>query len=139
LPDVFDTAARSAVMSKACSKGNKSTEMRLIEVFAAQEIKGWRRNYRVKGRPDSVFLKKRIAVFVDGCFWHGYACRNTRPKQNEGYWKAKRERNIARDRSVAELFERRGWIVLCIWACELKKKNFPALVVKLERLYETRQ
>jgi DNA mismatch endonuclease (patch repair protein) len=139
LPDVFDTAARSTVMSKVRSKGNKSTEMRLIEVFAEQEIKGWRRNYRVKGRPDFVFLKKRIAVFVDGCFWHGHDCRNTRPKQNEGYWKAKRERNIARDRSVAEMFERRGWIVLRVWECELKKKNLPALVVKLECLHETRQ
>jgi DNA mismatch endonuclease (patch repair protein) len=69
MADVFDKETRSAVMSKIRSKGNKSTEMRLIEVFAELGIKGWRRNYPVKGHPDFVFPKMRIAVFVDGCFY----------------------------------------------------------------------
>lgn len=131
MADVFDTAMRSSVMSKVRSKGNKSTEIRLIEVFAEQGIKGWRRNYPVKGHPDFVFSKRRIAVFVDGCFWHGHDCRNTRPKQNEQFWTEKRQRNMARDKAVTEAFERRGWTVLRIWECELKKKNLPNLIERL--------
>ena len=132
MADVYDKATRSAVMSKVRGKGNKSTELRLIEVFRENGIIGWRRNYPVKGRPDFVFPDKHIAVFVDGCFWHGHDCRNTRPKENAEYWMNKRERNIARDEIVTEAFEKRGWTVLRIWECELKKKNQDALNVKLE-------
>lgn len=135
MADVFDKATRSAVMSKVRSKGNKSTELRLIEFFGERGIKGWRRNYPVKGHPDFVFPKRRIAVFVDGCFWHGHDCRNTRPKENADFWMAKRERNVARDKAVTEEFERRGWTVLRIWECELKKKNLPELLAKLENLF----
>jgi len=130
--DVYDKATRSAVMSKVRGKGNKSTELRLIEVFRENGIIGWKRNYPVKGRPDFVFLDIRIAVFVDGCFWHGHDCRNTRPKENAEYWMNKRERNIARDEIVTEVFKKRGWTVLRIWECELKRKNQYALNVKLE-------
>lgn len=110
--DIFDKNTRSEIMSKVRSKGNKSTEIRLIEIFAARGIKGWRRNYPVKGHPDFVFLKEKIAVFVDGCFWHGHDCRNTRPKQNEEFWQAKREKNIAHDKAVTEEFIRRGKDIL---------------------------
>lgn len=135
MTDVFNKAKRSSVMSKVRSKGNKSTELRLIEVFAERDIKGWRRNYSVKGHPDFVFPKRRIAVFVDGCFWHGHNCRNTRPKQNEDFWSAKRERNATRDKVVTEEFERRGWTVLRIWECELRKKNLPELLAKFDGLF----
>ncbi|WRS28402.1 very short patch repair endonuclease [Oscillospiraceae bacterium MB08-C2-2] len=131
MPDVYDKATRSAVMSKVRSKGNKSTELRLIEVFHEYGITGWRRNYTVKGHPDFVFMERRIAVFVDGCFWHGHDCRNTRPKENEDFWAAKRERNIMHDREVTAKFEQRGWTVVRIWECELKKKNLPKLLAKL--------
>jgi DNA mismatch endonuclease (patch repair protein) len=131
MPDVYDKATRSAVMSKVRSKGNKSTELRLIEVFHEYGITGWRRNYTVKGHPDFVFMERRIAVFVDGCFWHGHDCRNTRPKENEDFWAAKRERNIMHDKEITAKFEQRGWTVVRIWECELKKKNLPKLLVKL--------
>jgi DNA mismatch endonuclease, patch repair protein len=135
MTDVFDKATRSVIMSKVRSKGNKSTEMRLIDVFGEYGIKGWRRSYPVKGHPDFVFFKERIAIFVDGCFWHGHDCRNTRPKQSEKFWTAKRERNVARDKAITKEFERRGWIVLRVWECELKKKNLPALLEKFAQLF----
>ena len=137
MADVFDKETRSAVMSRVRSKGNKSTELRLIEIFRSKGITGWRRNYPVKGHPDFVFPKKRIAVFVDGCFWHGHDCRNTRPKANEEFWAAKRERNIVRDTAVTGEFEKRGWLVLRIWECELKRKNLPVLLEKLNPCVET--
>ena len=67
------------------SKGNKSTEAKLILYFKSQHIAGWQRHYNIIGKPDFVFLKNRISVFVDGCFWHGHSCRNLNPSQNKEY------------------------------------------------------
>ena len=131
MADVFDKEKRSNIMQKVRSKGNKSTELKLIEVFREMGITGWKRNYPVKGHPDFVFLKKKVAVFVDGCFWHGHDCRNTRPADNQEYWQRKRERNIRHDKEITELFESRGWRVLRIWECEFKVKNRQALLEKI--------
>lgn len=123
MPDIFDKTMRSSIMRKVRSSGNKSTEIRLITLFKKAGINGWSRNYPVKGNPDFVFLSHRVAVFVDGCFWHGHDCRNTRPNENSEYWAKKRERNIQRDIEVTDMFINRGWTVLRIWECELKKVN----------------
>lgn len=134
MADIFDDKKRSEIMSKVHSKNNKSTELKLIDVFKENGIVGWRGNYSVKGHPDFVFLDKKIAIFVDGCFWHGHDCRNTRPSDNADYWTKKRERNIKHDKEITELFEQRGWTVIRIWECELKKKNRELLLEKLRIL-----
>lgn len=131
MADVFDAKKRSEIMSKVHSQNNKSTELRLIQIFKKNGVTGWRRNYEVKGRPDFVFLDKKIAIFVDGCFWHGHDCRNTRPVDNAEYWSKKQERNMCHDREITSLFERRGWTVIRIWECELKKENQGSLFEKL--------
>ena len=131
MADVFKKEKRSEIMSAVHSKQNKTTELRLIEIFKEHKITGWRRNYKVKGHPDFVFLDKKIAIFVDGCFWHGHDCRNTRPSDNQEYWQKKRERNIRHDKEITALFESRGWMVIRIWECELKKKNGKKLAQKL--------
>ena len=136
--DVFDKAKRSDIMRKVKSKNNKSTEQKLIRFFNDNKITGWRRNYPVKGRPDFVFVKERIAVFVDGCFWHGHDCRNTKPSDNQEYWRKKRERNMRRDKEVTEMFERRGWKVLRIWECELKNKNIAVVLEKWHAISQSR-
>ncbi len=123
MADTFSKEERSAVMQKVKSKGNKSTEQKLIEIFKANGITGWRRHYSVVGKPDFVFIKKKVAVFADGCFWHGHHCRNTVPKQNPEYWNKKRERNILRDKKINLLFENRGWTVLRLWECDIKSGN----------------
>lgn len=134
MADVFDKEKRSGIMSVIRSKGNKSTELKLIEVFKKNGIIGWRRNYKVKGHPDFIFPHKKIAIFVDGCFWHGHDCRNTRPSDNSEYWQKKRERNIKHDKEVTALFENRGWTVIRVWECELKRKNEQILFDKLNCL-----
>lgn len=134
MTDVFDKATRSRVMSAVKSKNTKSTELRLISYFKQNNITGWRRGYKVKGHPDFVFLKKRIAIFADGCFWHGHNCRNTHPKDHEEYWRQKIERNMQRDINVNLTFKQRGWTVIRIWECELKKSNINILESKLEPL-----
>ncbi len=123
MSDVFSKEQRSEIMRSVKSKNTKSTELKMVKLFKDNKITGWRRTYPVKGHPDFVFLEKRVAIFVDGCFWHGHDCRNTRPSSNEEYWQKKRERNAQHDKEITELFEKRGWTVLRIWECELKKKN----------------
>lgn len=134
MPDIFSKEDRSRIMRRVKSTGNRSTELKLIEYFKEKHITGWRRHYGVKGHPDFVFLDRHIAVFVDGCFWHGHDCRNTRPSANEEYWNKKRQKNVAHDKEVTALFRERGWYVIRIWECELKKKNRPLLDEKFHSL-----
>lgn len=123
MADVFSPEKRSEVMKKVRSKKNKSTELRLIEIFKQYGVTGWRRNYPVKGHPDFVFLDKRIAIFVDGCFWHGHDCRNTKPENNKEYWNKKRIQNARHDSMITACFEQRKWKVIRIWECELNKQD----------------
>ncbi len=123
MSDVFNKEKRSQIMRAVKSRNTKSTERTLLSLLKENGVTGWRRNYDVKGHPDFVFLKQRVAIFVDGCFWHGHDCRNTHPSDNADYWQKKREKNIRHDKEVTKYFEERGWTVLRIWECELKKKN----------------
>ena len=134
MADVYSPEKRSEVMKKVRSKKNKSTELRLIEIFKQYGVTGWRRNYPVKGHPDFVFLDKKIAIFVDGCFWHGHDCRNTKPKNNKEYWVKKQMGNITHDKEVTALFQNRGWKVLRIWECELKKSKVNNIEDKLNTI-----
>lgn len=134
--DVFDPEKRSDIMRRVKSAGNRSTEERMLVFFKEHGIKGWRRNYKIYGKPDFVFRKQKTAVFLDGCFWHGHDCRNTRPTQNAAYWQKKRARNMTRDADVTAYLEKLGWTVVRIWECELKKKNQDALWDRLRVFYE---
>ena len=132
MADVFLPEKRSEIMRKVKSKRNQSTEMRLIAFFKANGIKGWRRNYPLTGKPDFVFPKLKTVIFADGCFWHGHDCRNTRPEQNKEYWTKKRERNVRRDQEVTATLTRRGWNVVRIWECEIKKGDFENLNIRIQ-------
>lgn len=129
--DIFDEKVRSDIMRKVKSKGNKSTELRLIKLFKENGINRWRRNYPVKGHPDFIFLDKRVAIFVDGCFWHGHNCRNTKPREHSNYWNEKLSNNLKRDSEITDLFNTRGWSVLRIWECELKRKNQAETLLRI--------
>lgn len=131
MADIFSPEKRSSVMRQIKSNDNKSTELRLVNIFKQKGITGWRRNYPVKGRPDFVFLKEKLAIFVDGCFWHGHDCRNTRPVGNQEYWLRKRERNMTHDKEATLRFESRGWRVLRIWECELKIRKAEATTERI--------
>ncbi|MBW8012880.1 MAG: very short patch repair endonuclease [Chloroflexi bacterium] len=118
--DIFTKKERSEIMRAVRSGKNKSTELLLISLFKDNGIKGWRRNYKLFGKPDFIFLRKRLAVFVDGCFWHGHECRNTKPTSNADYWETKINKNKNRDLNVTEVLSKKGWTVLRIWECELR-------------------
>ena len=123
MADVFTKEQRSMVMRQVKSSRNKSTELKLIKFFKTYQITGWRRNYPIFGKPDITFPKAKIAIFVDGCFWHGHNCRNTVPKDNADYWLKKIERNKNRDTEVGKALEKKGWLVIRFWECELKNEE----------------
>lgn len=131
--DILTQAQRSALMAKVRGAGNASTELRLVAVFRALGITGWRRKAAVLGKPDFVFPKLRIAVFVDGCFWHGCPLHATQPKQNAKFWREKIARNQARDHVVTRTLRARGWRVLRLWEHELTRKYERRLLARLRR------
>jgi len=141
--DIFSQTKRSEVMSRIKGSGNKDTELRLILIFKAHRITGWRRKAAVFGKPDFVFPKlppspmlrrtSKLAVFVDGCFWHGCPIHAAKPKSNRVFWETKITRNMARDRLVNRALRRIGWRVLRIWEHELTKKNSRRLATRLRR------
>lgn len=119
--DTFTKQKRSQIMRAVKSRGNKSTEERLVQVFKANKIVGWRRKYELLGHPDFVFPKQKIAIFADGCFWHGHGCRNITPSNNAEYWRKKIQRNILHDKNVTSILKKLGWKVIRIWECEIRR------------------
>lgn len=116
---------RSDIMRSVKSSGNKSTELMLIDYFKKSKISGWRRNYKLEGKPDFVFPKSRVAIFADGCFWHGHNCRNLTPKSNQAYWQNKIERNKKRDKNINKTLRAKGWKVIRIWECKIASFRYP--------------
>jgi DNA mismatch endonuclease (patch repair protein) len=134
--DIFTKAKRSEVMSRIRSRGNKDTELALAKFFRRNKITGWRRNQKIFGKPDFIFPKLKLAIFVDGCFWHGCPKHETKPKNNRTFWKNKFARNKARDVLVTRMLRRAGWRVLRVWEHELAKKNEPRLLRQIHRALE---
>ncbi len=101
--------------------GNKETEVALAGLMRRNGITGWRRNQRVMGKPDFVFRRERVAVFVDGCFWHGCPKHANMPANNRAFWKKKLTGNKRRDKVVNRALRKAGWKVIRIWEHELVK------------------
>ena len=139
MSDVFTKAKRSEVMSRIRSRGNKDTEEALAGLFRRHKFTGWRRNQKVFGHPDFVFLRLRLAVFVDGCFWHGCPMHKTFPKNNAVFWREKIARNQARDRLVSRELRRDGWRVMRIWEHELVRKQEVKLLRRLNSFFLEQQ
>ena len=118
-------------MAAIHSHGNRDTELRLVALLRAHSITGWRRHRPLFGKPDFVFLKLKLAVFVDGCFWHGCPIHGTKPKHNAKFWREKISTNQARDRLVTRTLRARGCRVLRLWEHELARKNERRLLARL--------
>lgn len=118
----FGGLTRSELMSRIRGKGNASTEERLAMLLRAARLKGWRRHLDLPGRPDFAWRRERVAVFVDGCFWHGHTCGNLVPRTNAEKWAAKIGGNRRRDRRVTRQLRAMGWRVARIWECDLARR-----------------
>jgi DNA mismatch endonuclease (patch repair protein) len=134
MADVFTKAKRSEVMSRIRSRGNEDTEIALAKLLRRHGIKSWRRHQPVFGKPDFIFWKARLAIFVDGCFWHCCPKCGHIPKTRRTYWREKIHRNKNRASAVNRTLRAQGWRVLRIWEHELAKKNEARLVKRLKFL-----
>ncbi|WP_082405973.1 very short patch repair endonuclease [Achromobacter xylosoxidans] len=117
------TIERSAIMRAVKSRGNASTEGRMVTILRRARLIGWRRHLKIVGAPDFAFPAARVAVMVHGCFWHGCPRHYRSPTSNAAYWSAKIARNIARDRLVRARLRRDGWSVLTFWEHDLKRED----------------
>ncbi len=98
-------------------------EVTLRKALWAARLRGYRKNVaKLPGKPDLVFGRARLAVFVHGCFWHQcpHCKRNRTPKANSAYWQRKFERNAERDRLNSEALEAMGYRVLVVWECQIR-------------------
>ena len=133
MPDVFTKAKRSEVMSRIRGRGNKETELELMKLLREHRITGWRRNQKVFGKPDFLFRRNRLALFVDGCFWHGCPKHCKIPAGNRSFWKKKFAANKARDRRVNRELRRLGWQVIRIWEHDLARRQNHS-IARIERV-----
>ncbi len=133
MADVFTKKKRSQVMSRIRSSGGP-TEQRFRK--AVREAYGGRTKVddeRLPGRPDVSIYKLKIAVFMDGCFWHGCPTHSRTPKSNVEFWERKITNNKRRDRRVRKALRAMGWKVWVVWEHELK--DFRRLVKNLRRRF----
>lgn len=121
-------------MALVKGRGNKSTELRFVALLRSRRISGWRRHTSLPGRPDFTFPAEKVAIFVDGCFWHGCKRCYRRPKSNIEFWAGKLRENMNRDRRVDRRLRREGWKVLRIWEHSLGRES--SLVSRLRRALE---
>ncbi len=123
-------------MSRIRSHGNRGTELRLATWLRKSKITGWRRRQKLFGKPDFVFRKARLAVFVDGCFWHVCPKHATLPAGNRAFWKRKLSANQRRDKLVARTLRAQGWRVLRIWEHDLAAGRMPKTLERITRSLE---
>ena len=133
MTDRITKEQRSKNMSHIRSK-DTSIELKVRKYLFSLGYR-YRVNYKkLPGKPDIVFTKKKIAIFIHGCYWHGHNC-NSRyahiSKSNTNYWNTKIQRNQERDKRNIEQLEKDGWKVIVLWECELKD-NFEEIKTKLE-------
>ena len=107
---------RSKIMAGIRSRGNATTELALGKLLCAADLKGYRKHWPVAGKPDFAWPGRKVAVFVDGCFWHGCPKHATQPATNRAFWRNKFARNKARDRVVNRILRHlsRGWNLLFV-------------------------
>lgn len=135
--DNLSSADRSRTMATIRSRGNRSTEWRLRSALMRAGIGKWVLHPPdIPGKPDFFFPRERIAIFIDGCFWHCCpACRFPVPQTNRRYWRAKLLRNIARDREVS--WQLKGWKIrhIRVWEHEMKSRILLVKqIVKLQKV-----
>lgn len=123
MADTFSKKERSRIMAAVKSTGNKVTENSLTTILRRDRLTGWRRHPRVFGNPDFAFNGQRLALFVDGCFWHGCPSHLRMPASNRGYWTKKIARNQTRDRIITRSLRLKGWRVVRIWEHELRNET----------------
>jgi DNA mismatch endonuclease (patch repair protein) len=132
--DTFSKIERSRIMASVKSRNTKSTELRFISILKSKGIIGWRRNYPLSGKPDFIFPRLRIAVFIDGCFWHGCPQHCRMPSSNIKYWTEKIEKNKTRDKKITKALKTKGWQTIRIWEHAIKSGKLDYKLNRIKKL-----
>ena len=120
MADWLTPEQRSRNMASIRSKGNATTERVFLSILRHARISGWRRHLNLPGKPDFAFRSQRVAIFLDGCFWHGCPRCYRLPQDNRAYWKKKLVANRRRDQRRSRQLRSLGWRVVRIWEHTLK-------------------
>jgi len=120
MTDVLTKKQRSFNMSQIKGKNTKP-EVILRRLLYSKGIRGYRIHYKIFGKPDIVFIKKKIVIFIDGCFWHKCPVCFVKPETRMEFWMEKIEKNVERDKTVNKNLEKEGWVVLRFWEHEIDK------------------
>lgn len=131
--DNVSKEVRSRIMAGIRSRGNATTELTLGELLWAAGLRGYRKHWRVQGKPDFAWPGRKVAVFVDGCFWHGCSCKCL-PNTNRAFWRDKIETNKRRDLRVARSLRWEGWKVIRVKECAIRK---PSTLARIARALES--
>jgi len=118
--DVHTKKQRSYNMSMIKGKNTKP-ELSLRKLLSSKKVRGYRLNYKLPGKPDIVFGKYKIVIFIDGCFWHRCPKCFIEPENNKNFWKSKIKGNVKRDKIVNKILKKEGWQVIRIWEHLLRK------------------
>jgi len=134
MTDCYPKETRSRVMSKIRSK-NTQPELQLRKLLWSKGLRGYRiHNKNLPGNPDIAFSKKKIAIFIDGCFWHGCPICYVEPKTNRDYWLPKIRNTIERDNTQQKELESAGWVVIRIWEHDIKNDVQNAVDTIIEKI-----
>jgi DNA mismatch endonuclease, patch repair protein len=127
---------RSRIMASVKSRGNRSTEQAAAVVLRQVGLGGYRKHWPIAGKPDFAWPGLRVALFVDGCFWHGCPTCNRPSKSNVSFWEKKVSDNRRRDKRVTRLLRRHGWSVVRVWECRV---GTFATRARIQRIVEGRR
>lgn len=125
---------RSYCMSQIRSRNTK-IEIAFKKHTRKMGLSGWRTKSSLVGKPDFYFPKKKIAVFIDGCFWHRCPECFVKPKSKNKYWNTKIKRNVERDKKISPALRRKGVTVIRFWEHEIKR-DINRCFLKLKKIYE---
>jgi DNA mismatch endonuclease (patch repair protein) len=121
--DTVPKKVRSKIMAAIKPFGNKTTELAMDRLLSQNGLRGYRKHWPIAGKPDFAWPKLKIALFVDGCFWHGCPRCKRIPKSNVEFWTTRILGNRKRDRRVANSLRKEGWAVIRVWECSLAKER----------------
>ncbi|SRR5579884_14692 len=130
MTDWLSPDQRSYNMSSIRSVKNRSTEETFARLLRKAHISGWRRHFALPGKPDFTFRSQKLAVFVDGCFWHGCPKCYRPPEDNRKYWAAKLDLNRRRDTRNSRQLRAEGWKVMRVWEHALKTETGRITVMR---------
>lgn len=132
MTDVLNQDQRKLNMSHIRAKNTKP-EVKLRKFLSAAGFRGYRIHFNLPGKPDIVFTKKKIVIFIDGCFWHKCSVCFQEPETHKEFWMKKIQSNVERDKKINEQLKNDGWTVIRIWEHDIRKspENVVSEITKL--------